>query len=126
MLKIPEVFLKSLEDITIQNENEVASKIALELNSNNISTFTYLINEETNLNIDDIMKKIKPKVKDENDELSRFISNKIIEKKNSQEEIIMMKKVKPASYFIIAVLLVISILSIIVIATSMNLTLYHL
>ena len=58
MLKIPEVFLKSLEDITIQNENEVASKIALELNSNNISTFTYLINEETNLNIDDIMKKI--------------------------------------------------------------------
>lgn len=57
MLKIPEVFLKSLEDITIQNENEVASKIALELNSNNISTFTYLINEETNLNIDDIMKK---------------------------------------------------------------------
>lgn len=81
MLKIPEVFLKSLEDITIQNENEVASKIALELNSNNISTFTYLINEETNLNIDDIMKKIKPKVKDENDELSRFISNKIIEKK---------------------------------------------
>ena len=118
MLKIPEVFLKSLEDITIQNENEVASKIALELNSNNISTFTYLINEETNLNIDDIMKKIKPKVKDENDELSRFISNKIIEKKNSQEEIIMMKKVKPASYFIIAVLLVISILSIIVIANN--------
>ena len=104
MLKIPEVFLKSLEDITIQNENEVASKIALELNSNNISTFTYLINEETNLNIDDIMKKIKPKVKDENDELSRFISNKII--------------VKPASYFIIAVLLVISILSIIVIANN--------
>ena len=48
MSKIPEVFLKSLEDITIQNENEVASKIALELNSNNISTFTYLINEETN------------------------------------------------------------------------------
>ena len=118
MLKIPEVFLKSLEDITIQNENEVASKIALELNSNNISTFTYLINEETNLNIDDIMKKIKPKVKDEDDELSRFISNKIIEKKNSQEEIILMKKVKPASYFIIAVLLVISILSIIVIANN--------
>lgn len=118
MLKIPEVFLKSLENITIQNENEVASKIALELNSNNISTFTYLINEETNLNIDDIMKKIKPKVKDENDELSRFISNKIIEKKNSQKEIIMMKKVKPASYFIIAVLLVISILSIIVISNN--------
>ena len=63
MLKIPEVFLKSLEDITIQNENEVASKIALELNSNNISTFTYLINEETNLNIDDIMKKIKLPIK---------------------------------------------------------------
>lgn len=114
MLKIPETFLKENVNYVQDDEEGIALKILEELTNNNISSFTYLINEETSLNIDDVLLKIKPDVKDEESELMNFISNKTLEKKKNQNEVILMKKINPSYYLGIGVLLIISILCIVV------------
>ncbi len=117
ILKIPESFSEDIKDITNQNESEIAKDILNELSNNNISGFTYLIDENTNLSVDDVLLKIRPQVKEDGD-LTNFINNKSTEKKNSQNEFILMRKIKPYNYFIILIFLIISILSIIVIKNN--------
>ena len=63
---------------------------------------------------------IIPQINDENDELSKYLSGKLNEKKNTQNKLIFMKKIKPYNYVILAILLIISIFSIIVIANNLN------
>lgn len=111
LLKIPETFLTDIKNIVENDEEEIAFRILSELTNNNISVFTLLINEETTLDIDDIILKIKPSIKDEDSELIKFISDKLTQKKSSQNEIVMMKQVKPFNYVIIGLLLLISIFS---------------
>ena len=55
ILKIPESFSEDIKDITNQNESEIAKDILNELSNNNISGFTYLIDENTNLSVDDVL-----------------------------------------------------------------------
>lgn len=117
ILKIPESFSEDIKDITNQNESEIAKDILNELSNNNISGFTYLIDENTNLSVDDVLLKIRPQVKEDGN-LTNFINNKSTEKKNSQNEFILMRKIKPYNYFIILIFLIISILSIIVIKNN--------
>ncbi len=114
ILKIPEVFLNEIKGYVDNDEQVIAEGILNELLSGNISAFTYLINERTNLNVDDVLQKIKPEIINEDNDLTKFISNKVIEKKNNQNEVILMKKVKKYNYFIILIFLLISILSIII------------
>lgn len=118
LLKIPESFTSGIENVVLDDEESVALKILDELINNNISSFTYLINEQTSLDIDEIILKIKPQIKDEKSELINFISDKIAEKKSNQNEFISMKKIKTFNYAMIGVLLAISICSIIVLINN--------
>lgn len=114
ILKIPESFLTGIESYVNNDEESIASDILNELISNNISTFTYLINEYTSLTAEEVLLKIKPSIKDETGDLSKFIDGKLLERKNGQNEVILMKKVKPYSYVIIVFVSLISLFSIIV------------
>lgn len=114
ILKIPESFLTGIESYVNNDEESIASDILNELISNNISTFTYLINEYTSLTAEEVLLKIKPSIKDETSDLSKFIDGKLLERKNGQNEVILMKKVNPYSYVIIAFVSLISLFSIIV------------
>lgn len=118
VLKIPETFINENEMLVENNEKDIANKIQSELTFKNISSFTYLIDEETNLNVDEIFSNIMPQIKDENDELSKYLSGKLAEKKNIQNKFVFMKKIKPYNYVILMVFLLISIFSIIVIANN--------
>lgn len=119
ILKIPETFINDNKFLIENNEKEIANNIQNELSSNNISSFTYLISEETSLNVDDVFSKIIPQINDENDELSKYLSGKLNEKKNIQNKLIFMKKIKPYNYVILVILLIISIFSFIVIANNL-------
>lgn len=113
--KIPEVFNFQIADLKKDDEDIIASEILENLSSNNIAGFTYLIDENTNLKAPDVLLKLKPSLKEENSDLTKFINDKLLEKKNGQNEVLLMKKIKPYNYFIIGMLLMISISSIIVI-----------
>ena len=120
ILKIPETFINDNKFLIKNNEKEIANNIQNELSSNNVSSFTYLISEETSLNVDDVFSEIIPQINDENDELSKYLSGKLDEKKNIQNKLIFMKKIKPYNYVILVILLIISIFSFIVIANNLH------
>ena len=113
LLKIPTSFLENLSDVTDDNEEMVASNIIDKLSSNNIVLFTLMINEETNLNIDDILKKIDIS-KDEKNVFSKLFELKYFKNKIKQNKVIFTKKVKTFNYFVITLLLILSILSCII------------
>lgn len=116
--KIPETFTSQISFLIDDDETFTASKILENLSANNIAGFTYLIGENTNLEATDVLLKLKPSVKEEDSDLIKFINNKVLEKKNGQNEVLLMKKIKPYNYFVIGIFLIISILSIIVIAKN--------
>ncbi len=118
LLNIPQSFLSDIENYINNDEQEVANNILDELIKNNIATFTYLISEYTNLSKDEVLLKIKPSVKDEKSNLSKFINDKTWERKNSQNEVLLMRKVKPYNYVVIAFIALISLLSIIVLLNN--------
>lgn len=120
LLKIPETFFSDIKKYSDDNEEETALKILEALTNNNIPAFTILIEEETSLNINDVILKIKPSIKDEDGDLIKFIKNKLSQRKNSQNEIIMMKKITPFNYVIIILLLMISIFSITILVNNFD------
>ena len=82
-----------------------------------MASFTYLINEKTDLKADEVISKIRPHIK-EDDELSRFIDSKLLEIKNGQKKSILMKDVKKSNYIITIILLLISVLSFVVLINN--------
>lgn len=117
--KIPETFMGDIKDYISEDEKIIARRIKDELSNNNLPSFTFLVNEETTLNVDDIFSKIKTNSKkEEESELRKFLSDKLDEKKRSQNKLIVMRKIKPYNYFILGLLLFISICSTIVIINN--------
>ena len=104
MLKIPNGFTNNIKDIIDDNEEDIAIKIKDSLSSNNIAGFTYLIDSETNLKVDDVLDIInKEKIDSE--------KNKI----GNKSELLLIKELKKYNYIVSIVLIVIGILSFIVV-----------
>ncbi|HIU40706.1 MAG TPA: hypothetical protein IAB68_05345 [Candidatus Aphodocola excrementigallinarum] len=111
--RIPSCFVSQIGDLIEDDEALVSSNILNELKNDNMSSFTYLINEKTDLKADEVISKLTPYIK-EDDELSSFIDKKLLEIKNGQKKSILMKDVKKINYIITIILMAISVLSFIV------------
>lgn len=123
--KIPELFLSDIEEIACNDEKRIARQISDIFNSGDVVKFSFLLEDNTNLNVDEITEFISSKIKPKDDELSKYIDNKIIEKKNNQSEAILMKKVSKTDILSIVITLFISIFSLIILIKNfyeMNLT----
>lgn len=118
MLKIPETFLTDLENQLDDDEDDIAKKIYEELLNNNISSFTYLLSENTFLKPEDIIEKLRIKNDQKENEISNFINEKNKQKIKNKNNFMLMKPVSMFNYFVICFLLVISLLSIIVIINN--------
>ncbi len=112
ILKIPESFYNSIKQDFLLDEKNEAESILDELLSNNISSFTYLVNEKTNLNIDDVLSQIKPVIIEKEDDLTNFINDKVNQKKSNNSKVILMKPIKKHDYVIVIMLLIVSVISI--------------
>lgn len=115
--RIPSCFSNQISFLIEDDEELISSNILNELKSDNMSSFTYLINEKTDLKADEVISKIRPHIK-EDDELSRFIDSKLLEIKNGQKKSILMKDVKKSNYIITIILLLISFLSFVVLINN--------
>ena len=115
--RIPSSFSNQISFLIEDDEKLISSNILNELKSDNMSSFTYLINEKTDLKADEVISKIRPHIK-EDDELSRFIDSKLLEIKNGQKKSILMKDVKKSNYIITIILLLISVLSFVVLINN--------
>lgn len=113
--KLPELFANDIKHFALNDENIIAAKINESLTSSDVVKFTLLLEENTNLKADDVINKISLEYKNENDDLLKYINNKVLEKKSNQASALLMKKIKPFNFFILAITLFISISSIIVI-----------
>lgn len=113
--KIPETFFEDLKELLANNESDISKKIYDELLNNNISSFTYLLSENTLLQPEDIIEKLKLRMNNSDDKLIKFIENKNKQKKKNNNNFILMKPVVSFNYFMISILIIISIFSIIII-----------
>lgn len=116
--KLPELFKSDIKKLIENDEKKVAAEISEALSSNDTLTFTLLLKNNTNLDAEDIINKITIEFKSENDELLKYINNKVLEKKNNQSSALLMKKVKPFNYFVMILMLFISISSSIIISNN--------
>ena len=119
VLNIPKDFHLSIKELIDDNEEKIANEIADSFYSKNIALFTYLINENTSLYVDDLIKMYEK----ENDDilsLQDLISKKEENKKNNQNMLMLIQKLKPFNYIITLFLMVISLFSLIVIIRSFS------
>lgn len=112
ILKIPETFLENLKELLNDNEFDISKKIYDELLNNNISSFTYLLSENTLLQPEDIIEKLRA---DNDNKLVKFIENKNKQKNKNKNNFILMKPVAPFNYFMIFILIIISFFSVVII-----------
>ncbi len=111
--RIPSSFSCYIDFLIDDDEEKIATDILNALKNDNMSLFTYLINEKTDLNADDVINKSSLYIKEE-DVLSKFVKSRLKEIKNGQKKSILMKEVKKVNYIIMILLLTISVLSFIV------------
>ena len=116
--RIPSCFQEQISDLIKDNEDKTSQSILEELKKNNISSFTYLINEKTDLKADEVISSLRPYTKEE-DELSKIIDSKLIEIKNGQRRTLLMKEIKPFNYVMTIILMTISVLSFIVLIKNL-------
>ncbi len=116
--RIPSCFQEQISDLIKDDEDKTSQSILEELKKNNISSFTYLINEKTDLKADEVIASLRPYSKEE-DELSKIIDSKLIEIKNGQRRTLLMKEIKPFNYVMTIILMTISVLSFIVLIKNL-------
>lgn len=123
--KIPELFLSDITDLTSNDEKKIADQITDALTVGDIVKFSYLLEDNTDLNVDEVTNLIKKETDSKDDELAKYVSGKTNERKNNQSEATFMKKIKPINIITLVITLLISIFSIIVLINNfyeLNLT----
>lgn len=118
ILKIPESFMVQIKDLMDGNERETAVSLLSSLLNNNVSAFSLALDEETSLDADTLIKNIKTNFKSGDDELSKFINERVTEKKKKQNEVIYMKKVSLFNIIMVIISVVVSVLTAVVVATN--------
>lgn len=111
--KIPELFLSDIDDLIANDEKKVADKISSAFLLGDVVRFSFLLENNTNLNTNEITDRISKELNKE-DDLSKYVSNKISEKKSKQNEALLMKKVGKMNVLSLIVTLFISVFSIII------------
>lgn len=111
--KIPELFLLDISDLTINDEKKIADKISSAFVGGDVVKFSFLLENNTNLNTNEITNYIKNELNKE-DELSKYVNNKISEKKNNQNEALLMKKIGKHNLIVLLITLFISISSMVI------------
>ncbi len=115
--KIPELFLEDITDLINNDEKKLADEIYSVFSSGDIVKFSVLLENYTNLEADEIINRIK-NILNKEDELSKYIKNKILEKKNKQNEALLMKKISKKNLIALVISLFISIFSIIILINN--------
>ncbi len=118
--KIPELFLNDISDLTSNDEKKIADQIFSTFTEKDVVRFSYLLENNTNLNVDEITSFIKEETESKDDELLKYINSKISEKKSNQNEATFMKKIKSLNVVELVVAMVISVFSIIVLINNFN------
>ncbi len=123
--KLPELFLTDIDDLVNNDEKKTADQISEMLISKDVVKFSFLLENKTNLGVQEITNFIKQEKSYKDDELSEYVNIKINEKKNNQNEAMLMKKVTKVNVLSLIITLFISIFSIIILVNNfyeMNLT----
>lgn len=116
--RIPELFSKDIESLLLNDEVKLAEQISEALLSSDMVKFTYLLEENTNLNPEDVINSLSNELNSKEDELSKYINDKLSERKNNQSKAMLMKKVKPIKAIFLVIALFISISSIIILINN--------
>lgn len=116
-IKIPELFLNDINDLITNDEKQQADKIYDSFVLGDVVKFSFLLENNTNLNVDEVTDLLK-EINDKDDELSKYVNGKIKEKKSNQNEALLMKKVSKFNIFALVITLIISIFSIIVLVNN--------
>ena len=116
--RIPELFSKDIESLLLNDEVKLAEQISEALLSSDMVKFTYLLEENTNLNTEDVINSLSNELNSKEDELSKYINDKLSERKNNQSKAMLMKKVKPIKAIFLVIALFISISSIIILINN--------
>ena len=119
LLRIPTFFEDDIKYLIEDNEDLISTKIIENLLKNNLANFTVMLNEETNLNVDDILNKIKLS-KEDKSILEKIFSIRNINKKDNQNKILLVSKLKPYNYFLVCLFLIISIISFVVVLKNIS------
>ncbi|MEE0699959.1 MAG: hypothetical protein U0M66_05195 [Bacilli bacterium] len=118
ILKIPESFSGQIKEYYDNNEGETAGKLLGSMLNNNASAFSVALDEQTSLDVDSLLSNVKTTLKSGDDELSKYINERVSEKRKKQNEIIYMKKVSTSNVIMVILSIIISVLSITVVATN--------
>jgi len=118
--RIPELFSKEIKDVIENNEKAIAKQISDALLSSDIVKFQLLLEENTNLKSDEVIKIIDNELNYENDELTIYLNEKVLEKKNNHNEAIIMNKIKPINIIALIITLVLSVGSLIVLSNDFS------
>lgn len=118
ILKIPESFGEQIKEELDCYEKKNASGIFEQLLNNNAYPFVEELSVKTTLSVDDIELVVKENLEKEDDELSRFISDKTAERKNKQSELLYMKKITIFNVVFTILLLIISVSSMVVLINN--------
>lgn len=116
--KIPELFLNDIMDLTSNDEKKIADQISAAFTEKDAVKFSYLLENNTNLNVDEITNFIKQETDPKDDELLKYVNSKISEKKSNQSEATFMKKIKPINVVGLVIAMFISVFSIIVLINN--------
>lgn len=115
--KIPELFLPDINELIINDEKKIADKISSAFVGGDFVKFSFLLENNTNLNTNEITNHIKNELNKE-DELSKYVNNKISEKKNNQSEALLMKKIGKHNLIALLITLFISISSMVILINN--------
>ncbi len=118
ILRIPESFFNSIKESVEQNEEAIANDISHKLSTNKINEFEEILKIQTILDGEEIKNKIKSDIKNEETELSKFITQKLDEKKHKQNEALFMKKVSFYNYIVLIILLFLSVFSLLIVVDN--------
>lgn len=115
--KIPESFKEDILYLASDNEDKETDIIMDSLSKLDIVKFSYLLENKSSLNTEEINLKINS-LKDISDKLTLYVNDKQLKKKNNINEALLMKDIKPINIVSLIITLLISITSSIVIFTN--------
>lgn len=118
--KIPELFNNEIKEFIEKNEKVTAKEISDALISTDVVKFQLLLEEKTNLKSDEVIKIIENELNYDNDELTAYLNEKILEKKNNHNEAIIMSKIRPINIVALIGTLLLSLGSILVLVKDFS------